>query len=439
MAETRGPYTTGSQLTSAAHGLAEQVETLSRVELGGADEPSIRAAMATVNTQVRRLQAQLAGFASELTRRQAARLNPTDPDDLRTRQRAEADTQRELADRLQMTPSEAKRTTKVGRDLDRRTTHGKRALMDGEITVEHATLLSRTLRDLSHVDERDRLEATLLEAARNQNLTEFGKTCRRLKARHAPEKAQKDLERLRHRRYGNMRYDEHGALHIRGGGWVGVEAEIVATAFEAFRTKDHPDRPRSTDQRGADAIFETFKHALDHKDTTEHGNRPHILVEVTWSDLLSDNGVAETTYTGPLPVSEIRRLLDDSSITRLVTGPDSQILDVGRARRSLPAPAWRALLKRDGGCTLDGCNAPPNRCQGAHMDRRWIQGAGTSVAEQALACWRCHKTIDDLDLTGRLVDGHVVWFRPDGRRYERHPHPVTLQRNRGRPPDRPSG
>ena len=67
----------------------------------------------------------------------------------------------------------------------------------------------------------------------------------------------------------------------------------------------------------------------------------------------------------------------------------SEILDLGRRVR-VPTPAQRrALVARDGGCAVHGCDAPADWCD-AHHETHWIHGGGTDIDNLHLLCKRHH-------------------------------------------------
>ena len=67
---------------------------------------------------------------------------------------------------------------------------------------------------------------------------------------------------------------------------------------------------------------------------------------------------------GPLPAGA----LCDANFYRLVVGPESQPLDIGRAQRSWPAPLATAIIRRDRHCRFPGCDAPPSHCDIHHCN-----------------------------------------------------------------------
>lgn len=54
----------------------------------------------------------------------------------------------------------------------------------------------------------------------------------------------------------------------------------------------------------------------------------------------------------------VRRLACDAKISRLIVGPDSQPLDVGRSQRTATPAQRKALRIRDRGCRFPGCDRP---------------------------------------------------------------------------------
>lgn len=123
------------------------------------------------------------------------------------------------------------------------------------------------------------------------------------------------------------------------------------------------------------------------------------------------------TETGsPLPTSLLRRIACDSEVTRIVFGPDSQVLDVGRARRTVTGQLRRAVIARDKHCVLGECDQPPGRCEVHHATQHWADGGHTSVANAALLCYHHHDLVDTQGITMHYDNG---WHFTD-----RHGHVV---------------
>ncbi|GHH73551.1 HNH endonuclease signature motif containing protein [Promicromonospora soli] len=123
------------------------------------------------------------------------------------------------------------------------------------------------------------------------------------------------------------------------------------------------------------------------------------------------------TETGtPVPSTLLRRIACDSEITRIVFGPDSQVLDVGRAQRTITGQLRRAVIARDQHCVLGQCDQPPSRCEVHHALRHWADGGETSVSNAALLCWHHHDLVDSQGITMHYDNG---WHFTD-----RHGNPI---------------
>jgi hypothetical protein len=119
---------------------------------------------------------------------------------------------------------------------------------------------------------------------------------------------------------------------------------------------------------------------------------------------------------GPIPQRLLAKIACDAEVTRVVFGPDSQVLDVGRARRTVTGQLRRAVIARDRRCTWPGCQEPPARCEVHHAVTHWADGGVTSVDNAALLCWHHHTVVDTTGVRMRWEGG--VWAFTDrhGRR-----------------------
>jgi hypothetical protein len=154
---------------------------------------------------------------------------------------------------------------------------------------------------------------------------------------------------------------------------------------------------RSPAQQRLDALVDICREHLDHGNTpTIGGQRPHISVIVDWQTLVGANGaVGELEDGSVLHPETIRRLSCDAIVARIVTGPDSQPLDVGRATRSIPPAIRRALVARDRGCTWRGCERPARWCD-AHHIIHWVDGGVTATSNLTLLCRYHHRWVHEL-------------------------------------------
>jgi hypothetical protein len=179
--------------------------------------------------------------------------------------------------------------------------------------------------------------------------------------------------------------------------------EVVIAALRALsETTDDSDN-RSPTQRRADALVELCRDYLDHGDTPiRGGEKPHLSLLVSLEALEGRNGyTCQLDDCGVVTPEIARRLACDAGISRIITNGASEPLDVGRRTRTIPAAIRRALVLRDGGCVIAGCDRPARWCDGHHIVH-WVDGGPTSLKNLELLCRRHHRmTHDGKDLPRR--------------------------------------
>ena len=121
--------------------------------------------------------------------------------------------------------------------------------------------------------------------------------------------------------------------------------------------------------------------------------------------LLSSPGPTWEDGRGPVPDRILRRIVADCLLTRIVFGPDSQILDVGRSQRTLTGARRAAVIARDRHCVWPGCDMPPEFGQIHHAQVHWADGGSTSTTNAALLCWHHHEHVDGRDITMQWNNG----------------------------------
>ena len=157
-----------------------------------------------------------------------------------------------------------------------------------------------------------------------------------------------------------------------------------------------PDDTRTPRQRRHDALEDLARNYLDHGDTpTVGGEKPHINLVC---DLPALQGIAgglhETEDGHILTIQELRTVACDCSLSRIVLGPDGEIIDIGRKTRVWTAAQRRAIIVRDRHCTWPGCDRDPRWCDVHHL-KHWADGGSTDVANGALRC-RFHHVLTHL-------------------------------------------
>ena len=178
--------------------------------------------------------------------------------------------------------------------------------------------------------------------------------------------------------------------------------EIVATALDAEIEALDPgaaerDR-RPIPERRADALVAICRLYLASREQ-EIGPRrglPHVSIVADIGALtgITDDLLAamrcEASHVGLLSRATLERLACDCKVSRILTDGPSQVLDVGRATRTVSKALWKALVARDKHCTHPGCTRRPAYCD-AHHIIHWTRGGPTDLANLKLLCWEHHR------------------------------------------------
>jgi Domain of unknown function (DUF222)/HNH endonuclease len=273
------------------------------------------------------------------------------------------------------------------------------AALDGELSVDHARLVTTALAELADAAGEDvaaDAEAPLVDAARR---CDSGRLRREIAhARHAlaPEAAVADAERLHERRRFDVATTFDGAVHVDG--LLDPEAgELLLAALAPLSGRTGPDDDRTPGQRRADGLAELCRAGLAGGAIPELGReRPHLTVVVPAATLDRRPGAraADAGWGAVLTGEAARRIACDSSVTRVVTTGDSQPLDVGRRTRVIPPAIRTALAVRDRGCVHPDCDRPPQWTD-AHHAVHWAEGGPTSLDNLVLLCRRHHRAVHE--------------------------------------------
>jgi hypothetical protein len=187
--------------------------------------------------------------------------------------------------------------------------------------------------------------------------------------------------------------------------------EAVATALdaemEALAPQDHSDG-RPIPERRADALVAICKLYLAARDDGPGPRRGRTQVNVI-ADMGALTGItddllaelrAEAAHVGHLSQATLERLTCDCKLARILMDGPSQVLDVGRATRTVSTALWNALVARDQHCTHPGCTRRPAYCD-AHHIIHWSRGGPTNLANLRLLCWEHHRKQHLLDALQR--------------------------------------
>ncbi|WP_439378264.1 DUF222 domain-containing protein [Amycolatopsis lexingtonensis] len=194
---------------------------------------------------------------------------------------------------------------------------------------------------------------------------------------------------------------------------TGTRASALLDALAERRgAEDGPDF-RSPPERYGDAFSDALDLALNSPELpTQAGERVHVMVAVSLSDLRSGLGQATLGDTGLISAAEARIHACDCTLIPAVLGTASEPLNLGRARRLISPGLRRALFLRDRGCAFPGCHRPPRHCQGHHI-RHWSEGGLTDLANLVLLCGHHHRLLHRSGWQVRIAtDGHPEFLPP---------------------------
>jgi hypothetical protein len=271
------------------------------------------------------------------------------------------------------------------------------ALAAGEIGFGHLALIARTATALGNSPTSRGFEETgLLEQAKECSVGRFRHVCQH--ARHAHDAAgyAADQASMAEQRSLSLKPEEDGMVALNGildpeGG------ALLRTALEPLAKRFGTDDERHRERRLADALVELAHHSLDAGLVPQRASqRSHLQVTTTLETLLQQAGApaADLEFSLPISAKTVERLACDCTVTRILLGADSAVIDVGRGRRVISGPMRKALNVRDRGCAWPGCDRPASWTSGHHLVH-WIHGGPTSLDNTALLCYHHHVLVHE--------------------------------------------
>jgi len=281
-----------------------------------------------------------------------------------------------------------------------------KAMADGEIGFAHFALIARTS---AAVGERLD-EAKLLGQARKQTIARFYDSC--YHARHAadPKGCAADEAQGVEARSLTFANSDDGMVYVNGM-LDKVGGAAVQAALEPLAQRAGKDDDRCRERRVADALVEVCMHALDNGVPSR---RTHLQVTTSLETLLGLSGApaAEMEFSLPISAKAVERLACDCTVTRVLLGSDSTVIDVGRARRVISGPQRKALKVRDRGCVWPGCDRPATWTEGHHLVH-WIHNGKGNLPNLVLLCYRHHWMVHEGEWQiVRADDGRMLTIPP---------------------------
>jgi hypothetical protein len=238
-------------------------------------------------------------------------------------------------------------------------------------------------------------ERVLLDLALQNSVGRFMHDCTH--ARHAKDAAGVLEEHVSEAELNRFDFTpcEDGRRTAVRGIFDNVSAAALRTAVVLFAkpTGYGDDRPRS--RRFADALVEIASLALDR--TTVGEGRTHLQLTASVETVMGLEGApgGELEFAGAVPAATVQRLACDARIRRILLGPTSAVIDVGRAQRLPGRPARDALRARaSGGCEWPRCDRTVAFTNAHHLVH-WGHGGGTDLENLVLLCYRHHWQIHE--------------------------------------------
>ncbi len=284
--------------------------------------------------------------------------------------------------------------------------------------VPMATVSALVEAGAEHPDAFARAEGALVDAAITATADEMRRVVEEWSVSVDESEGTDRMERLRERRYLQIGHMPNAMVRIVG--QMDPESgEVVRDALAAIVDRSirrgAPDG-RTNGQRWADALTEMCERRPGLGSGPEGwsvGERPHVTVTVAAQVLATGSGTGRMGHGGVIPAATARGLACDASVVRVVLGPRSEALDVGR-RTPVVRPAIRAaVVARDGSCRFPGCDRPSGWCD-AHHVRHWASGGRTAVDNLVLLCREHHRMIHAGGFAVELIEQRPVFRRRDG-------------------------
>lgn len=307
---------------------------------------------------------------------------------------------------LQQSRGDAGRDLALGRAVREWPAVGD-ALAAGRISARSAGVLCSALSRLPEMDEPTL--AMLLAAAELWDPQELARALAARVAAAVPDRAQEDAIEVydQRRLYHSSTLDDMGRLDA----WLEPElSELFRDALDAESVRDRvAGDDRTPGQRRHDAFGRLVRRAVGAPDAPKRHGMPVQLLVMATPDAVA--GVARTeparTAGGHvLAQGALDRLSCSSPMARcLLAG--SIPLDLGRTVRIATDAQYRALVVRDGGCAVRGCDRPASWCTPHHVIP-WQHGGPTDLTNLLLLCEGHHHALHDRGHTLPLRDGRTL-------------------------------
>jgi hypothetical protein len=324
-----------------------------------------------------------------------------------------------LRGQARLSPAAARQIIRNGRALEQLPAVSA-GFADGQITAEQVGVIAvvtapeRVSAAAEQGIDLGEIDRVLAETAATRPYVQLGQVVHHYLSRLDPDGSEPDPTEGR-----SLSLSKHsdGSLSIRGE-LDAVGGEKLQAALEAIVQAARPKGDlRTRAQQLGDALVQLADNALASGNLpTLRTVKPHVFVMIGIEDLMdpaTGPGAATTGFGASISAARARWLACDGNVTRVVVGPESQPLDLGRSKRVVPPHLRRAVEVRDRHCVFAGCEAPSYWCDVHHV-LEWVLDEGeTNLENSALLCERHHTKVHHGFRVERQADGRWRTYRPD--------------------------
>jgi hypothetical protein len=292
-----------------------------------------------------------------------------------------------------MPAADASRRVRAGRLVARNERLAK-LLAAGDVTVDHVQALARHA-----IPERlelfDDHADTLLDAAGTLSADDTAKMMRRWASYADDVLGRGEPEAIDNRR-GFWGHPVGNAAEGRLYGHPDDMAALLA-ALDHLQPPDKKSTPggaRSLAQRRYDALMQLVGLGLaDRNGRIDPAHAIHIDIDaVTLAGGFNPSGRSDIAGFGSILPTQVQLLLCGSWISRVVMDTDGQPLELGRASRLFTPAQQQAIIARDRGCAIAGCDRPPHWCDTHHLDPWAPPTQGETNIDNGISLCRGHHT-----------------------------------------------
>ncbi len=116
-----------------------------------------------------------------------------------------------------------------------------------------------------------------------------------------------------------------------------------------------------------------------------------LILTAELADVEAGSGFATTPHGGLITMGSALDLVGAGPTTSVLFTPHGGIHDYGQTKRIVPPAMRLALIARDKGCTLPGCDRPPAYTEAHHVDEYVAKKGPTSLTNCLLVCAWHHR------------------------------------------------